>query len=269
MLLEVKDIKELHIVDEVDAKEYNKLRKELINIPAEVTEVIKLLGEDIMVMMENINFRVVNIEKYNYEMSDFEATIDFEEGKPFTVIEELGQGILYIDVRTLGDFIKKDEVMMVKDLVFNCSLADSIERGDLVMMYDEVHWKGVVYSKEDVEELVTNQLTEWEGALDVTAEDIPVLGKFILPWELEASVLAIATMGNVYNLQPNELIHEIINKFVIDTWTDVRYNTDEDGKCAISILSKGAGTPVPEIKEYLEALFMCDLDQLNTPNTEA
>lgn len=176
---------------------------------------------------------------------------------------------IYIDMTTvnaLPDDLREVTVdyMLIKEGVHR----EQILRGDMVIYGDTLTWKGVTYTREQIHTMAHEKTEELLNSDTVEHKyeerDIVLLVDCQHEWERESTARTLASLSHVYEMTLTDTQRKLVDDWVCEFYETVLANTD-DGETVLEnpVLSFEVGTEVATIKEWIQTLFMCDVEQLN------
>lgn len=255
----------------------------------EVVEAMEVIGHDLYVARFNEiyndadlaeSFKALLSEQILDMMSEFNVVV-FNGGKAHAWLAEMslqplpavpvftncvnGEPYMYVDMTVLAT-IPEDirdatiDYMIIKEGVHR----EQIIRGDLVTFENTLTWKGVTYTQEQIHTMAhekTQQLMSEDNKLD--EKDIMILIDCQHEWEREATVRTLAGLTHVYEMNLSDVQRTMIDDWVKEQVDQVDVRCDKStGLLESPVLNFETGTPVKDIKEWFNMLFMCDVSTM-------
>lgn len=253
-------------VAKIGFDEYESRFNQIFNDDALVGEFRAMLSEQMTDAMEDWKVVVINGAK-SHAWQEEMALGKFPEQPIFTNCVN-GEPYIYIDM-SMMDQIPSDvrevtiDYMLVKEGVHR----EQIIRGDMVIFDGTITWKGVTYTAEQIHALAserTMELLNEDGEENKYDEkDIMVLVDCQHEWEREATVRTLAGLSHIYELELSDVQRKLVDDWVKEFYEDVLAHADDDNvELTSPVLNFGEGTKVGDIKDWLNTLFMCDVENM-------
>lgn len=250
-------------VEAIGADEYTSRFNAIFNDVSLAEQFKSMLSEQMLDTMDDWKVVIFNGGKAHAWLADM-ALATLPEIPVFTNCVN-GEPYLYIDMTVLvviPDDIREVTIdyMLIKEGVHR----EQILRGDLVTFDGTLTWKGVTYTQEQIHTMAhekTEELMNVDGKLD--EKDIMILTDCQHEWEREATVRTLAGLTHVYEMNLSTVQRTLVDDWVKEQIDMINARTNEStGELETPVLNFEVGTNVSDIKEWFNALFMCDVNTL-------
>ncbi|AQT28040.1 hypothetical protein pVa21_099 [Vibrio phage pVa-21] len=253
-------------VAKIGFDEYESRFNQIFNDNELESEFRATLSEQMSDAMDDWKVVIINGAK-SHAWQEEMALAKFPEQPIFTNCIN-GEPYIYIDMSMMPN-IPADirdvtlDYMLVKEGVHR----EQIIRGDMVIFDGTITWKGVTYTVDQIHEMASEKTME---LLNSDAEDnqydekdIMVLVDCQHEWEREATVRTLAGLSHIYEMELSDVQRKLVDDWVKEFIDDVNAHAGDDGiELESPVMNFGAGTKVADIKDWVNTLFMCDVDNM-------
>lgn len=246
--------------------EYERRFNAIFNDDALVGDFRNLISEQMKDAMEGWDIVVINGELGRKWLQGM-ALSEFPTQPVFTI--SIGDTpYIYVDMTVLPTFPEdiRDvsiDYMLVKEGVHR----EQVIRGDLVLFNDTLTWQGVSYTTQQIHAMSHEKTMELldSDATDnqLDEKDLVLLVDCQHEWEREAQVRTLAGLSHVYEMELTDVQRKLVDDWVKEMWDTVIANADDENvELTSPVLNFEVGTKVGDIKEWFNALFMCNVDEM-------
>lgn len=179
-------------------------------------------------------------------------------GEPYIYVDAAALRHIPTDIREVTI-----DYMLIKEGVHR----EQIIRGDMVIFDGTITWKGVAYTAEQIHtqasERTMELMDEDSDKNKYDEEDIMILVDCQHEWTREATVRTLAGLSHIYELELSDVQRKLVDDWVKEFYEDVIAHADDDNVTLTSpVLNFATGTRVVDIKDWLNSLFMCDVENI-------